>query len=75
LYEHVRPEELEYWWTCLLLPIFVFIIIILEELHTYGFHGEALNAIFNVADVTVTIRTSEDELSNEFHMLQHILCQ
>ena len=54
---------------------FFFIIIILEKLHTYGFRGETLNAICNVADVTVTIWTSEDELSNEFHMLQHIFCQ
>ena len=46
----------------MLLPIF-FIIIILEELHTYGFRGEALNAICHVADVTVTTRTSEDELA------------
>jgi DNA mismatch repair protein PMS1 len=52
---------LEYWWTCLLLPIFF--IIILEKLHTYGFRGEALNAICHVADVTVTTRTSEDELA------------
>jgi len=40
-----------------------FFIIILEKLHTYGFRGEALNAICHVADVTVTTRTSEDELA------------
>ena len=37
--------------------------IILEKLHSYGFRGEALNAICHVADVTVTTRTSEDELA------------
>jgi DNA mismatch repair ATPase MutL len=36
---------------------------ILDKLHSYGFRGEALNAICHVADVTVTTRTSEDELA------------
>jgi len=40
-----------------------FFVAILEKLHTYGFRGEALNAICHVADVTVTTRTSEDELA------------
>jgi len=48
----------------MLLPMFFFLfIIILEKLHTFGFRGEALNAICHVADVTVTTRTSEDELA------------
>jgi NAD-dependent dihydropyrimidine dehydrogenase PreA subunit len=41
----------------------MFNFIILEKLHSYGFRGEALNAICHVADVTVTTRTSEDELA------------
>jgi DNA mismatch repair ATPase MutL len=36
---------------------------ILDKLQSYGFRGEALNAICRVADVTVTTRTSEDELA------------
>jgi hypothetical protein len=36
---------------------------ILDKLQSYGFRGEALSAICRVADVTVTTRTSEDELA------------
>ncbi|XP_069679500.1 PMS1 protein homolog 1-like isoform X2 [Periplaneta americana] len=35
----------------------------LDKLQSYGFRGEALNALCSVADVTITTRTSEDEVA------------
>ncbi|XP_059134316.1 PMS1 protein homolog 1 [Peromyscus eremicus] len=49
----------------------------LENLTTYGFRGEALGSICNVAEVVVTTRTADDDFSTQYVLdgSGHILSQ
>ncbi|KAG7198775.1 hypothetical protein KM043_001759 [Ampulex compressa] len=43
----------------------------LDMLETYGFRGEALNALCVVADVTIVTKTNEDDAATSYIMDQH----